>query len=230
MERGNEALQRDTKGIFRFNPGIEQKSVPDYNPYTIRRCRDCDIAKGKQSLAKCFIPDNELCDACKFIRSCEKKSGDIQKVGNGSIEISDLVNREDSDFNKLMDVAKWFANKGESVVLTPKMTRPAQFEYDCIYGDLKGTKYYGKCPDLKIGNFWYEHEGFVSNNPKRAFNNMLNHGLKQSDRIIIDCPDLTERYMSRSIVNRICNGANITEVLLRNADGSLTGLYKKTDG
>ncbi|MDE6267028.1 MAG: phage head morphogenesis protein [Muribaculaceae bacterium] len=69
MRLGDEALQRDSKGIFRFNPGLEQKTVPDYNPYTIHRCRDCDIAKGKISFAK-FIPDNHLCEACRFLRTC----------------------------------------------------------------------------------------------------------------------------------------------------------------
>ncbi len=69
MALGEEALQRDTKGIFHFNPGKEEKAVPDYNPYTIRRCRDCDIAKGKIKLAK-FIPENDLCAACRFLRSC----------------------------------------------------------------------------------------------------------------------------------------------------------------
>ncbi|MGP1464186.1 MAG: phage minor head protein [Prevotella koreensis] len=67
MKRGEEALSKDTKGIFRFNPGIEQKTVPDYNPYTIRRCRDCDLAQGKTKLA--FIPDNELCAACRIVRA-----------------------------------------------------------------------------------------------------------------------------------------------------------------
>ena len=70
MRLGDEALQRDSKGIFRFNAGLEGKSVPDYNPYTIRRCRDCDIAKGKLKLARTFVPDNEVCAACKYIRSC----------------------------------------------------------------------------------------------------------------------------------------------------------------
>lgn len=69
MAMGEEALQRDTKGIFHFNPGKEDKTIPDYNPYTIRRCRDCDIAKGKIKLAK-FIPENELCAACKYLRTC----------------------------------------------------------------------------------------------------------------------------------------------------------------
>lgn len=67
--RGEEALQRDTRGIFRFNPGKQGKAIPDYNPYTISRCRDCDIAQGKTNLA--YIPDNELCQACHIIRQME---------------------------------------------------------------------------------------------------------------------------------------------------------------
>ncbi len=75
MALGEEALQRDTKGIFHFNPGKEEKTMPDYNPYTIRRCRDCDIAQGKQTLA--FVPENELCAACKYLRAClEHKNSD----------------------------------------------------------------------------------------------------------------------------------------------------------
>lgn len=71
MARGEDALQRDTKGIFHFNPGKEQKSMPDYNPYTIRRCRDCDVAKGKAKLARPL--DNELCDACRKIHQCWRR-------------------------------------------------------------------------------------------------------------------------------------------------------------
>ena len=44
IERGKEALAGDKKGMFRFNPGKQRKAVPDYNPYTTSRCRDCDIA------------------------------------------------------------------------------------------------------------------------------------------------------------------------------------------
>lgn len=71
VRRGNEALQRDTRGMFRFNPGIEGSTVPKYNPYTIRRCRDCDIAKGRKGLKLvAFVPDNEVCQACKYLRAC----------------------------------------------------------------------------------------------------------------------------------------------------------------
>lgn len=77
MALGEEALQRDTKGIFHFNPGKEDKTIPDYNPYTIRRCRDCDIAKGKIKLAR-FAPENELCAACKLVRSIEQSKIDSE--------------------------------------------------------------------------------------------------------------------------------------------------------
>lgn len=68
MALGEEATGKDTKRIFRFNPGIEQKSFPDYNPYTIKRCKDCDVANGKIKLA--FVPDNELCAACQILHEC----------------------------------------------------------------------------------------------------------------------------------------------------------------
>ena len=67
-KRGAEALANDTRGIFRFNSGKQGKAVPDYNPYSIRRCNDCDLAKGKTSLA--FVPDNELCAVCRLVRQC----------------------------------------------------------------------------------------------------------------------------------------------------------------
>lgn len=68
MSRGESALEDDKKGIFRFNSGKEEKTVPDYNAYTIRRCKDCDVAKGKINLD--FEPSNELCSACKLLHEC----------------------------------------------------------------------------------------------------------------------------------------------------------------
>lgn len=148
----------------------------------------------------------------------------------GLIRINRLVNQNDNDYNKLYQIAEYFADKGSVVELAPKMSRSSNFEYETLYYDLIGTKYEGKCPDLKIDGLWYEHEGFVTDNPKRAFRNMLSHGLKQSNRIIMDKPDLTERHMKRCIQNRINNGEDIVEIWLRDNYGNITLLYKKTDG
>lgn len=229
MRLGDEALQRDTKGMFRFNAGKEGKVFPDYNPYTISKCKTCPVAKGeKGGKLKAFIPDSEQCAACKLLRQCESLQSEIIRHGKGTIEISNLVNRKDNDFERLMQVARHFANEGKYVVLTPKMSRPPKFEYECVYGSLKGTPYEDKCPDLKIGDYWYEHEGFVTKNPKRAFSNMINHGMKQSDRIIIDQPDLTDAYMKRVINQRLIDGQQIKEVWL-NKNGNIRLLYKKLE-
>ena len=155
---------------------------------------------------------------------------EVIKYGKGEIEINHLVDRKGTDFERVIKVAKFFAAQGEHVTLTPKMDRWPKFLYDCVYGSLRGTIYEDKCPDLKIGDLWYEHEGFVTENAKRAFSNMMNHGLAQSDRVAIDRPSLTERYMRRGIMNRIKDGAAISEVWILNSDGTLTLLYKKTDG
>ena len=227
MRLAEQAFERDTRGMFRFYPGTEGKSVPDYNPYTISRCRNCDIAKGTTRLAR-FIPENQLCEACQRIRGYEALRSEIIHHGKGTIEISSLVSREDNDFDRLMQVAKHFAADGAEVVLTPKMTRPAKFDYDCIYGALRGTPYYGKCPDLRIDGKWYEHEGFVSDNPKRAFSNMVNHGMKQAERLVLDAPNLTDAYMKRVIHQRVKDGHAILEVWL-NENGNLRPLYKKSE-
>ncbi len=108
----------------------------------------------------------------------------------GRVYVHQLVSNKDSDYKKLVEVADFFAKQGKEIRLTPKKQWGKPFDYDSIYGSLKGTKYYGKCPDLNIDGLWYEHEGFVSQNPKNAFRNMMHDGLLQSDRLIIDRPQL----------------------------------------
>nr|WP_294632517.1 phage minor head protein [uncultured Bacteroides sp.] len=99
MARGESALELDKKGMFRFNAGMEQKTMPDYNPYTIKHCKDCDIAKGKLKLAKNPIPDNELCEACQFIRICEENKGCFNdKLYGNRLKIS-----KDADKTEVQD-------------------------------------------------------------------------------------------------------------------------------
>lgn len=210
--------------MFRFNPGKEERVFPAYNPYTISKCATCDKAK----LNLTFIPDNQVCEACEFAKKCFIGKEEIIKVGNGTVKISKLINPESSDYKKLKQIAEHFASLGAEVEMTPKMSRPADFVYDCYYKDLRGTKYEGKCPDLRIDGIWYEHEGFTTKNPVNAFNNMLNHGLKQSSRIIIDQPELTDAFMKKAIGRRIyTSGQVIDEVWIR-SDSGIRFLYKKS--
>ena len=225
MQRGSQALAKDKKGMFNFNPGKQQKLFPDYNPYSISKCRECSKAELKLYAGD---PDNPLCQACSFIKQCYVEKRTEIPNGKGVIKINELVDRKSSDYQKLYQIAEHFSKDGATVELTPKMSRPAQFLYDCIYGDLKGTKFYGKCPDMRINGVWYEHEGIVTGWGKHAFSNMLNRGLKQSNHLVIDDCGLTDRWMKKSLYNRIQQGQDIKEVWVRAVDG-IRLLYKKQE-
>ena len=67
-ERAEAIRNNDKNRMFLFNSGKQGKAMPDYNPYTIKRCNDCDVAKGKLPLA--FVPENDLCASCIKTREC----------------------------------------------------------------------------------------------------------------------------------------------------------------
>ena len=178
MKRGEEALQNDTKGIFHFNPGIQQKTMPDYNPYTIRRCRDCDIAKGKLNLDRKPVADNELCAACRLVHKCANAYTDSGKT-NLSVEDRDTILAKPldeqyftkyigikgkvlqhelacstaEDYKRVLDVAMAFANEYGDCFLNPEIRFNAKEGrrkvYDMIPEDSRAN------PDLKVGEFGY---------------------------------------------------------------------------
>lgn len=112
---GEIATGRDTKGIFHFNAGKEQKTFPDYNPYTIRKCKDCDIAKGKAKLAR-FVSENELCESCGLIRSCwARREDNVQETfsecetSNGKLRVSSKHGKNEKKEN--VRVGRYLAEK-----------------------------------------------------------------------------------------------------------------------
>ena len=147
----------------------------------------------------------------------------------GSLTVYNSIDRTTGDFHRIRCCAEFFAKQGKTVVMTPKLNvtykNPA---YDMIYGTLKGTPYYGKCPDLLVDGIWYEHEGFCGVKPKRSFRNMCNHGFKQSNRIIIEDCGLTNGYMLRSIGGQQKAGIKISELWIHR-NGKFKLLYK-TEG
>lgn len=171
MALGEEATGKDTKGIFRFNAGLEQKSVPDYNPYTIRRCRDCDIAKGKLKLA--FIPDNELCAACRLIRAQKHENigaakrilkydertwertyispKDIGLVATQLERIAEATasKAERNKFDKEMRMCKVLADNGHDVEYLQGVNRPTGQTYDILFDSIKADL---KCVTGGTGN------------------------------------------------------------------------------
>ena len=73
MSWGEEVMGGERYNIFRFNIGKQGKTMPDYNPYTIKRCNDCDVTRGKLKLISDVL-DNELYSACQCIHYCQNES------------------------------------------------------------------------------------------------------------------------------------------------------------
>ena len=147
----------------------------------------------------------------------------------GRVEVYNAIDRTTEDFRRILSCAKHFAKQGKHVVMPPKLDVPYKNSaYDVIYGNLKGTAYYGKCPDLLVDGQGYEHEGYVTENNKHAIKNMLKHGLTQSDRIIMDKVDLTDNYIVARINGKVQEGKKVTEVWMRDGE-NLYLVYKNTN-
>lgn len=178
MSLGEDALQTDKKGIFRFNSGKEQKTVPDYNPYTIKRCRDCDIAKGKLNLDRRPVADNELCAACRLVHKCASAYTDSGKtklsvedrdvilakpldeqyfakyIGiKGKVLQHELACSTAEDYKRVLEVAKAFADEFGDCLLNPEIDFNAKEGrrkvYDMLPEDSRAN------PDLKVAEFGY---------------------------------------------------------------------------
>lgn len=167
MALGEEALGKDTKDIFRFNPGKENKTVPDYNPYTIRKCKDCDVAKKLELVA--YIPDNELCAACKIIREMAKKYDDVP-TERGKVRIHGSHGKNEKAEN--VRVACHLANKhAYEIDLLPKENRR-------------------KDADSYNRTLGYKQEYKVSSTPTvGSIDSLIRKGKSQADSLVlmIDC-------------------------------------------
>lgn len=150
MSRGEEAMNGERYNIFRFNSGKQGKTMPDYNPYTIRRCNDCEVAKGGSVKLGAFIPDYQLCRGCVKIRECyenrekanskqnltkrtkEEKHKIYSKPTEEQFEILSknkegyevsrhiLKGKKEMDYNRVLDAAK-LLSKFDNVRILPEI-------------------------------------------------------------------------------------------------------------
>jgi len=190
IARGEEALQSDTKGIFRFNPGKQQKSVPDYNPYTIKRCRDCDIAKGKTNLV--FIPDNELCAACRKIHECWRRKQDNEAetfttcpTHRGKLRVSSKHGAREKREN--VRIGSYLANKhGWEIDL---MANP---------DGVTSADSYNKSLEVK------QEYKVSSSGSKSSIDYLLRYGAKQADNVVLVLPpDVSLDKLSSAMHDRV---------------------------
>lgn len=168
------------------------------------------------------IPHAEKTQVNKFISSYIKATSfSSVHTDNNKIIKSDAVKSSSSDYKDILASAEYFAKTLHiQVVILPKV-HAESIAYAELYEDAPRQ---GKCPDLKIGEYFYAVEGSIGNNPIRNFADMMRHAVSQSNRIIIKDCGLTDSYMLRSIKGRIKKGADIKEVWILRTSGQLDRL------
>ena len=120
----------------------------------------------------------------------------------GRVLIHSEVNRKQTDFRNLLTIAIFFAKGGKLVQLTPTVHFKSDV-YKKIYASLIGSAYERKCPDLKIGKFFYEYESYLPPFKKEKISNMIRKGSIQSSRIIINNSNgASDRYLKWNIYKR----------------------------
>ncbi|MDD3687552.1 MAG: phage minor head protein [Bacteroidales bacterium] len=213
--------------MFRFNPGKTMTLFPDKHPYFPRGCADCDL---KVKLAA-NIPESELCKVCREIIKLAEK--DVYKrvlfkeyENGGKIYVSGNVKTEKRDFTQIVQDAEHFAKQGKVVEILPEVNINSN-DYKTVYGDLIGTKFYPKCPDFKVGNVFFEHEGFTSDKADNAFFNMMRRGSKQARNIVIDDCGMPDWWMRQKIYRRVNNEGHDYGEIYVNKNGVLRRIYSK---
>lgn len=138
---------------------------------------------------------------------------------NGGKVLEHFLCEKGDDYQSVLASAKWFAKQGKKVTVLPRFNSPLKSEvYKQLFAELEGTPYWGKCPDFKVGNSFYEHEGCSSNNGSKATQKMLSRGLKQSDKIVIEKTNITDKQLHKLIKFRISEGQQISEVWILEGD------------
>ena len=214
--------------MFRFNPGKEKKIFPPKNAYAPKHCKGGKVDMSRLIGMSAMVLNLED-DKCRVQKMLEE--GFFYKnVGKGRVGIYHKVNKKANDFDNVKICCEFFAKQGADTRIFPKFdsTKDNNDEYRLLFAKLKGTPYWGKCPDLMVNNIFYEHEGFTTKNPKNAFSNMIYRGQKQSSFLIIEDSGMTDRWMKHNIHGRVKDGQKIDEVWIRRGN-KLDLLYKKTE-
>ncbi len=214
--------------MFRFNPGAQKKMFgaqkkmfPPKNSYNPKNCNGEKLnLSGLIGLSDFVLSiESERCKAKKIIEQYAKKYKKIYKPkavkkykNGGQVIQCDLVDVKASDYERVLKVADYWAKQGDIVEIMPKLNTYNDPLYDILFKELKNTKYFGKMPDLKRNNVFYEHEGSGGGKPKRVLSNMISRGLKQSDKIIIDKVNFSNDYLNKLIKFRKNEGAEIKEL------------------
>lgn len=227
---GGDPKNNPAKGL-KTNPGKKGEIFDKEHPYYPASCGSCPFAKNRLLALVSDLAGRQNCESCKALRKATAEAEQEPKVvkefnNGGKFSIYSTVEKDKSDYKDLVTIGRFFAEKGNNVVLTPRVHIKSPM-YEKIYGDLIGTRYERKCPDLKINGKFYEYESFEKPWKKQKVGRMLSHALKQSNRIIIDNnKGCSLRYFRKLIYGRINSGSDIKEVWIYEK-GKCSLIYKQ---
>ncbi|WP_315352449.1 hypothetical protein [Phocaeicola abscessus] len=173
------------------NPGTDAKLFSDTHPYVAQ------AYKGARKAVERFIKRREQ------MEKQERGYNVLKEHKNGGrVLLHEAVDKAKPDYKTILTIANIFAREGKEVKITPPLHFKSE-EHARIYASLKGTKYERKCPDMQIGDAFYECEGFIPPFKKEKVRRMLSHGKNQSDRLIIDnSKGCSDRFIRKAITYR----------------------------
>lgn len=209
MSRGKVAVAKDTKGMFRFNPGKEMRTFPAYNAYTISKCATCD--KAKLNLAK---EQNELCAWCSdCLDNAESKMGvepphveDYTPIHGGKVMVSPYHGEEELEENK--DMGTRLAELlGKTIYLLPRLNSNTEEERRFRQEYMPEGAPKTKNPDFFDKAKFYDGKnlyGFSGGNDekkqKQAISNHIKKAKGQAGNYVFDLPDVFNMgYVSGAI-------------------------------
>lgn len=193
------------------NPAKAKEVFSDSHPYYPDSCLTCPFAGNRLMALAHDLAQGKHCNSCGRVdRSIEAhlpqpepKRVLLKEFKNGgSLSEYDTIPHDNSDYKALRTIGRYFASQGSEVCLTPRV-HFKDAKYRDIYASLIGTPYERKCPDLLIDGIFYEYESFVRPWSKKKVGRMLSHGMRQSDRIIVDnTRGCSHRFIRKMIVAR----------------------------
>ena len=177
-----------------------------------------------------FLPSSPL-DFCES-GDCMDDSCDAfvlykQYPDGGSVWLMLGLEDTGTDYGDILAIATLLAERGHEV----KVLHAVHYKdplYHAVFGELIGTRYFRKCPDLLVDGDFVEYESYTTAPPKKAFRNMLHNGLSQSEMIILRHCNLTDGYMFQQIRGQHQNGVPVTRVWI--FDGIDLRLIYNTEG
>ena len=164
-----------------------------------------------------------------MVDSCDPFVLFKQYPSGGKILQMKGIDASRSDYKDILTIAIFLAKGGHEVIVLHAVHYKDPL-YGLVYGDLIGTRYYRKCPDLLVDGHYFEYESYDRPFKSRKISHMLKRGAEQASRIIIDNnKGASDRFIINMIQSRL-NDRNyrgeIEEVYVYEK-GSVRRLYKK---